>query len=315
MTDRRISTLSCAVACLLFALSAFGQAIVLDRGQSTFGVAYQHTFVRYHIGFDGSKFDLGHIMAYVVRPEASYGLTDRVTVDGDVAFSAAKYIGSSPHGRLDDNTFHATLQDFHMGVRANVLTGPLFVTPFMRLTLPSHHYQLEGHTSTGKGKVELTSGLYAGRDLAPSLPNAYFELMASHTFVERTTIDSDSERLNRTNGSLEVGYYLTPSLTLSAYGTGVRTHGGWDLPRAFNNTEEILEHDRFDKSKDIQLGGSIAYSFRNGVSIYAGYFKTVWARTAHALAGPTVGLTWSGRPSQGWLARSRSRSPILVAAR
>src|SRR4051794_36826504 len=91
MTDRRALPLF-AVACLLFTLSAFGQAIVLDRGQSTFGLAYQHTFVRYHIGFDGTKYDLGHIMAYTIRPEASYGVTDRVTVDGDVAFSAAKYI-------------------------------------------------------------------------------------------------------------------------------------------------------------------------------------------------------------------------------
>jgi hypothetical protein len=315
MTHRRPLPLSSAIACLLFTVSAFGQAIVLDRGQSAYGLAYQHTFVRHHIGFDGSKVDLGHIMAYSIRPEASYGLTDRVTVDGDVTFSAAKYIGSMPHGRLDDDTFHATLQDFHLGVRANALTRPLFVTPFTRLTLPSHHYQLEGHTATGRGKVELTSGIYAGRDLAPSFPDAYFELMASHTFVERTTIESDSERLNRTNGSLEVGYYVTPSVTVSAYGTGVRTHGGWDLPRAFKNSEEIFEHDRFDKSKDIQFGGSVAYGFRNGVSVYAGYFKTVWARTAHALGGPTLGLTWSPRPSQTWLGRSRSHSPILVAMR
>lgn len=299
----------------LLALPAFGQAIVLDEGQSSFGVAYQHTFVRYHIGFDGTKYDLGHIMAYAIRPEASYGITDRVTVDGDVNFSASKYVGAQPHGRLDDGTFHSTLQDFHLGVRANVLTRPLFMTPFLRLTLPSHHYQLEGHTANGKGKVELTSGLYAGRDLGPSLPNAYFEMMASHSFVQRTTIQTDSERLNRTNASLEIGYSLTPSVTASIFGIGVRTHGGWDLPRTFHSNEEIFEHDRFDKSRDIQLGGTVAYSFRNGLSIYAGYLYTAEARTAHALAGPTLGLTWSKRPSQTWLANARRRAPLLLAAR
>ncbi|MEO8217798.1 MAG: hypothetical protein ABI718_12015 [Acidobacteriota bacterium] len=304
-----------AAGWLIFASSAFGQAIVLDQGQFTFGSSYQHTFVRYHVGFDGKKADLGHIMSYSIRPEGSYGLTDRITIDGDVAFSASKYIGSQPHGRLDDGTFHSTLQDFHVGVRANWLIRPLYVTPYMRLTVPSHHYELEGHTATGKGKLGLTSGLYAGRDFGPFLPNAYFEMMGSHTWVQRTTIDTTSERLNRTNGSLEFGYYLTPAVTLSAFGIGLRTHGGWELPRRFNNQQELVEHDRFDKSKDVQLGGTVAYTLRGSLTIYAGYFTTPWARTAHELAGPTFGFTWSPRRAQPLLACSPTRPAMLLAQR
>ncbi len=312
MTRRTLLILS---ALAIPASSIFGQAIVLDRGQSSFGVGYQHTFVRYHVGFDGKKVDLGHIMSYAVQPVASYGVTDRLSIDADLSFAAGKYIGTLPHGRIDDGTFHSTLQDFHIGARMSLLTQPLFATPFIRLSIPSHHYQLEGHTATGKGKVELTSGIYFGRDLGPFLSNGFFEAMASHTFTQRTVIQSDSERLNRTNGSLEVGYYLTRSLTLSAYGTGIRTHGGWTLPRPFLDEEQILEHDRFDKTKMIQVAGRISYDFAHGIAAYAGYITTVWARTAHELRGPTVGLTWSPRPAQQWLARARTRQPIQLAQR
>jgi hypothetical protein len=295
-----------------FCVSAFGQAIVLDKGQATFGLSYQHTFVRYHVGFDGTKVDLGHIMSYAIRPEISYGLTDRITMDGDVAFSGLKYIGTQPHGRLDDGTFHETFQDAHLGLRWNWLMRPLLVTPFMQITVPTHHYQLEGHTATGKGRGEFTSGVYAGRELTPLIPNAYFEAMVSHSIVQRTTIEVASERLNRTNGSIEIGYFLTPSVTLRAFGNGVRTHGGWDLPRNFG-PGEFAEHDRFDKTKDIQAGGAVSYTFRNGLGVYTGYFWTVWARTAHQLAGPTFGVTWAPGPRQSWLAHMR-RPPVIQVA-
>ena len=220
MMIRRQASLSwAALLSLLAYLPAQAQAIVLDHGQTTLGLSYQHTFVRDHVGFDGTRVDLGHIMAYAIRPEISYGLTDRVTVDADAPFSAGKYIGSNPHGRLDDSTFHSTFQDLHLGLRMNVLMQPLAVTPFLRATIPTHHYQLEGHTATGKGTKELTIGTYSGRELAPWSPDAYVEGMLSHTFVQRTNIDVASERLNRTNGTLEVGYYLLPSITLRAFGT------------------------------------------------------------------------------------------------
>jgi hypothetical protein len=310
---RRLASLSLvAFLPLLASLPAQAQAIVLDHGQTTLGLSYQHTFVRDHVGFDGTRVDLGHIMSYAIRPEISYGLTDRVTVDADAPFSAGKYIGSSPHGRLDDGTFHSTFQDLHLGLRMNALMQPFALTPFLRATIPTHHYQLEGHTATGKGTKEWTVGTYAGRELAPWSPNAYIEGMLSHTFVQRTNIDVASERLNRTNGTLEVGYYLLPSITLRAFGTGVRTHGGWDLPRQFG-PGEAQEHDRFDKTKDIQVGGVISYNFPGGMSVYGGYFTTVWARTAHALAGPTVGLAWSPKPRQSWLARARTPLPVLIA--
>lgn len=315
MSTRSIPLLAALVSASVSLSSALGQAIVLDKGQSTFGIAYQHTFVRYHVGFDGQRFDLGHIMSYAIRPDFSYGLTDRFTLDGDTAFIGQKYIGTLPHGRLDDGTFHDTFQDLHLGIRGSLLIRPLFVTPFVRLTIPSHHYQLEGHTATGKGRGELAIGTYAGHDLAPFAPNAYVEGMLSQTFVQRTVIEVASERLNRTNGSIEIGYYLTPSVTLRAYGSGVRTHGGWDLPRAFG-PGEAPEHDRFDKTKDVQVGGAVSYTFNNnGFGVYAGYFRTVWARTAHLVSGPTFGLTWAPQTHQPWLARMRGRPPLLVAER
>jgi hypothetical protein len=319
MSGGALRILYAAVLSAAFSVSAFGQAIVLDQGQTTFGLGYQHTFVRYHISSDGSKEDRGHIMAYAIQPQLSYGLTDRITLDGDAAFIAAKYITNNlpfpngPHGPSDNGAFHATLQDFHFGVRANWLMRPLAVTPFLQVTIPSHHYQLEGHTAVGKGNPELTFGTAAGRDLGPLLPNAFIEARASHTYVRRTRVEGlETQRLNHTNASLQLGYYVTPSVTVSAYGNGLRTHGGWDFPRRFLPGERE-EHDRFGKSKDIQVGADVAYTFRSGIGVYGGYFTTVWARNTHSLAGPTMGLTWTPRPRQSWLARARTRPALLLA--
>ena len=292
--------------------SVSGQAVVLDRGQSAVGLAYQHTFVRLHQAFDGTKVDIGHIMAYSIRDDFSYGLTDRVSLDADLSFVAGKYIGTLPHGRLDDGRFHQTFQDLHVGVRTNVLMRPVVATPFVRITIPTHHYQLEGHTGVGKGRGELTLGTYAGRDLGPILPNAYVEGMLSHTWAQRTVIPVASERLNRTNGLIELGYYLSPAWTVRAFGSGLRTHGGWDLPRQFG-PGEAEEHDRFDKTKDIQAGGAVSYSFRNGLSLYSGYFSTTWGRTAHLVAGPTFGMMWAPVHRQSWMSRKRVQPAMQTA--
>jgi hypothetical protein len=297
-------------------VSALGQAIVLDQGQTTAGLSYQHTFVRWHVLPTGQKVDLGHIMAYSIRPDVSYGLTDRMTLDGDAALIASKYITSSspfpggPHGPSDDGTFHATFQDFHLGLRANVMMRPLVVTPFVQFTVPSHHYQLEGHTAVGHDQLELTFGTWAGRDLGPLAPNAFIEGMVSHTLVPRTVTALGNERLNRTNGTLEVGYDLTPSWTLRVFGNGVRTHGGWTFAEP---PPDIAEHDRFDKLKDIQAGGVVSYTFRNGLGVYSGYFTTAWARTAHQLAGPIFGVSWTPAPRQSWLAHMRPPAVIQFA--
>jgi hypothetical protein len=300
----------------MLSVSALAQAVVLDKGDVTPGLGFQHTFVRWHVQPDGTKLDLGHIAAYSLRPDVSYGLTDRITLDGDIALVDAKYINTGgpppggPHGPSDDGTFHATLQDFHFGVRANLMMRPVVITPFVQMTFPSHHYQLEGHTAVGKGKNELTFGTWAGRDFGPWAPNAYIEGMASHTLVPRTVTAIGNERLNRTNGSLEIGYYLTPSVVARVFGTGVRTHGGWTFAEP---PPDFVEHDRFDKTKDIIAGGAVTYLFPSGFGVYGGYFTTVWARTAHALGGPMAGIIWTPHRRQQWLSEKRTRPALLLA--
>jgi hypothetical protein len=309
---RYVSGLFSATLSVVVASSALGQAVVLDQGQATLATTYQHGFVRYHLGFDGAKKDIGHITSWGMTPQVSYGATDRITFDGDATLASAKYDGSAPHGRLDDGIWHSTMQDMHLGMRMNVLVRPLFLTPFMRFTIPSHHYQLQGHTATGRGKGELATGVYAGREL-PFLPKAYFEVMGSHTWVQRTNIEVASERLNRTNGTLEVGYYVTPGITVSLFGSGLRTHGGWAVPRTSHSAAEFAEHDRFTKVNEIQSGGTLAYAFHNSLTIYGGYVSTVWGKSAHKMAGPTFGFSWSPRPHQEWLARVRNRPAMLMA--
>jgi hypothetical protein len=311
----RLATVLIAVAVATDSSTLLAQAVVLEKGQFSFATNYQHTFSRDHVAHDGEVLHLGHIMSWAIRPSLSYGLTDRVTLDADVSYVAGKYIGSIPHGPLDDGTFHHALQDFHLGARMNVMMRPLFVTPLIRLTIPSHHYEMKGHTAVGRGTFEVTAGAFAGREIGPRLPNAWFEVMASHTWAQRTVIETDSERLNRTNGSLELGYYVTPSVAVSVFGTGLRTHGGWDLPRHFHTPEEKASHDRFAKGKEAHVGGTVLYVFSSGLGIYGGYFIDVYTRSGHAMSGPIAGFTWTSRPKPLWLSSARRLEPVQVATR
>ena len=66
---------------------------------------------------------------------------DRAAVSASLAFVSAKYDGRAPVSADDDGSWHGALQDFRLGVRYQVVTAPVAVTPSVGFAFPVSDYE------------------------------------------------------------------------------------------------------------------------------------------------------------------------------
>ena len=178
-----------AALCVRLALppTAFSQAWVPRKGDGTVLFTYQKLVGRDHIDYTGARNrKVGTDSAQSTTTEFEYGITGKLAFNADLVYVASKYVGTFPEGPLDfDGRYHPTFQDAHFQLRYNVLRNPLVVTPFISVTVPTHHYETSGHNAAGRGFHELLIGVNAGRQLGPLLPNVYLEGRYSYAILKR----------------------------------------------------------------------------------------------------------------------------------
>lgn len=251
---------------------------------------YQKVDVRYHYNAAGVKQDTGHIHSHDAALALEYGVTNKLAMDFDVTFVASKYQGTRPHGPPDTGFFHPTFQDIHFDLRYNVLKRLLVITPFVGFTIPTHDYQVRGHSAVGRGFKEFLIGVNAGRRLDSVLPNTYFQVRYSFTMHERFA----GLNLNRSNVDWEIGWWANKSITFRFVGNAQRTHGGFDFPEDLRGPEEFDIHDRVAKANFVQLGGGVTYSVNRFFDIHVAYAPTpIYARNAHGDRGMIIGFSWN----------------------
>ena len=209
--------------------SAFAQAWVPDQGEGTVSILYQDLFVKDHFMADGVRRDQGSIDSANLVFDVTYGLTDRIAVTFAAPLVSARYSGRNPHPTAqDDGARHAGFQDLRFNVRYNLARGAVAITPFVGTTLPTHAYEYFAHAAYGPRMRELEVGSYIGYTLDTVLPNAFVQARLSYSFPEEIA----GVKLNRSNLSLEFGYFLTPRVRVFTIGSGHKSHGGIDLPAA-----------------------------------------------------------------------------------
>ena len=136
-----------------------------------------------------------------------------------------EYRRTHPEARLtslDTGNYYATFQDFGFTFRYNLLDRGLTVTPVIGATIPSHHYRTIGEAAPGQDRLALHTGVNVGRLLDPLLPNAYIHGRYIYSFVQRFR----GIPLDRSSAEFEVGYAITPTVTVRALANWMRTHGG-----------------------------------------------------------------------------------------
>ncbi len=245
-----------AIAAFLAATPARAQAWLAPKGEASFSLGYQYYSMNDHLTTAGDRYDWGHTRQNIVLANLTYALTDRLTVSfGVPPYFLSQYAGQQAHfypvldenGNLardaegnpfflpptiDDGATHGSFADLRADLRFMAATGSLAVTPFVGVVLPSHGYEPLGHTTVGRHVAELRTGLSLGRRLDPFLPDAYVQGRYAFSFRERVM----GYRFNYSFVDLELGYFVTPSVTLRLLGAWQIAHDGMrdeDYPEAY----------------------------------------------------------------------------------
>lgn len=298
---RRVS--SAGVALFFLASCALAQAWLAPRGEASFEVAYQNIYTRYHLFSEGEEFDGGRIRMNVAVLGLTYSFTDRLAVSASLPYVFARYDGRAPHvASVDNGSYHGTFTDLRLDLRYNLLREPAMVTPFVSAIIPTRDYPTFAHAAPSSGLEQYLVGVSVGRRLDPILEAGFGQLRYSYAFAEEVLGISH----DRSNLDLEVGYFLTPSLGVSAVGSYQKTHGGLELPlpgtpasATFRRTPYFVHHDQLAQSNFLNVGGIVSYALTGTVGVFASYQTMVWGKNVHAIQpGLGFGLSWGFSPKR-----------------
>jgi hypothetical protein len=294
MTHRTSVGFLVVVLSLVGARAADAQAWVPAKGEGTVSVLFQDLFVEHHLTASGAKQDRGEIHSNNLLVDLSYGVTDRLAVTLALPYIRTTYTGNARHpSDQDDGSAHQAFQDVRFGVRYNLVDGPLAITPFVGTSVPTHSYEYFAHAAYGPRVREFEIGTYIARIVAVGSRDAFVQARYSYGFPEEIAGVSR----HRSSLDLEVGYFLSPAIRVFALGTGLKTHGGIDVPDAGWRALPVpyqQHHDRISRVEMFDVGGGMQVSINNSFEVFGSFVTTVAGENAHALArGLTVGASWS----------------------
>lgn len=303
---RRIVYLATLGVLIFLPTTARAQAWVLPEKEGSVSVLYHHIFVHDHVFSAGERYDVGHIRTQLLSADLEFGVTDRFSLRAVLPYVAARYTGGSPHAhrgeapaafeKLDDGTYHGTIQDLRVEARYGAWEFPLAIAPFVAVNVPTHDYEFFAHSAPGLNMAELQVGTYAGVQRGAFLLQGRF----SYGIYERVT----GLRRTRTNVDAEVGWLATRRVRLSAFETLQISHGGVDLPLAeiLNRTISAHDwwphHDQIGRANALNLGGGLSVQITPAIALHGSLLTTVAGRNTHAARyGLTLGTSWAfGRP-------------------
>jgi hypothetical protein len=318
MSERRtfrllqISLLALTVS-LLFCANSFAQAWLPPAGEAFISISYGNAFVtRHYIGTptdpgDSVATDRGHVRSQKVGADLGYAITDRFLVVAGLPYVYAKWypfegLGRPHDSRVDNNDYHGTFQDYRFGAFYQVLREPLVLTPFVGAVIPSHDYKYFAHSAVGRNLHEYLFGVDFGSRIDRILPGSYIEGRYSYAFVERV-LDTHHDR---SDGVLEVGYFLTPSLGVRLMTSGFYTHGGlvFKQPADFGTPLDAsnpiyLHHDQIGHDSALSVGGGLSYALTGSVDVYGTYLRQVAGHGGHRIDhGINFGVSWGFSPQR-----------------
>ena len=277
------------------------QAFTLPQGVGAVSVAWQYVDNTGHRLSDGFLRESGQSVTTSAVFEVDYGFTDRLSASFGIPYVFAKYTGSMPPlSRLPVDScgcWHSSFQDFSLTARYRLGNDPWAVTPLVRYGRPSHDYPYQGEAVVGRNLQETAVGVNAGARLVGFLPKASVQAGYTYSFMEKVADIS----IDRSNGSVDLGYALTSRLYVRAAGIWQHTHGGLRFgsvtgdpffpPGEFNTPQRFAQRDRLGRTNYWQVGGGLSYS-AGPADLFASISSYVWGRDAHDGQVYTVGATW-----------------------
>ena len=274
------------------------QAFIPEEGQALITIAYAYSDAKYTFfsrdliisGVNlGQKVEEPPTQAHSAYISIEYGVSSKLALSASIPAIFSRYTGNEPHSPIDNGDYHGGFQDFRFGVRYMAIIDPLVVTPFISVVIPSRDYKTEGHSAIGIHYKELHFGLYLAKQLTFISDNLYTEAGYDFAYVE----EYQGIRTNRSVVDLTLGYFVTPSITVSSTMSYQKGHAGVDFLDAPPTSVEGYEHDRRAKVKYLALGGSVSVEANDALSFFVSYTSMVSGENTHALRSIAVGSTWS----------------------
>ena len=308
MTTRSaLATLAVPIAVAMSAVPARAQAWLPPQGEGTVSVLFSHVAANNHF-FGRQPVDAGRIRAESMVVDVTYGVTDRLAINGAIPLVASEYTGNSsspfavPHPQplypgvnaLDDGSYHAVVQDFRFSARYNVVKKRGFaLTPYVGSILPSHDYAIFAHAAAGRHLNELQFGVSAAKVFESVLPGVFVQASYSYGIVQQVLDISH----NRSMLSAEAGYFVTPKVRVIGLASGQVTHGGIDAtPELGFDPVRFPVHDQITRDNFVTVGGGFAYAMNGTIDLFGSVVHALAApqRNSHQIdRGVTVGVTWS----------------------
>ncbi len=249
-------------------------------------------------GGPGKKIFEGEHYDQLVTADLDYGIRRWLATTMHFVWVSSRYIGSNAHkdraGRIleaDDGHYHGSLQDGEVALRSTVLRTPFIATPFVGYVFPLRRvYAARGHAATGHHLREVKFGTALARSLRPILPDAYGQLVYTYNLAERQFDHS----IHRHSVDMELGYFVTSSLSLKGAASWVRTSGGISWYRQSAEFKRYtLHHDELANERSWRLAGGVGYALTPRYSLYALGFATVAGSSTHAMNGFATGIGWN----------------------
>ncbi len=318
---------------LLLAMTALlpaavsAQAWLPEPGQGSIYVGYEYNYVHWTLlpndqtglfygpyPVDGSRVAKGEHYSQIVTVDLDYGIRKGLALTAHVPYLASKYVGIYPTPDapeestdpaihfgtrgVDDGNYHATLQDAEVGLHQTVLSEPFAATPFVAYLFPLQSYASDGHAAAGKNLRELKVGAALARTLRPFLPDAYGQATYTYTAAERAL--DHTTHLNKVD--MELGYFVTPKLSLKGAASYVRTSGGIEWLRGIQNGNTWIEpnfakyrvhHDRLANERSWRVGGGAGYALTPRYLLYMYGFGMVYGANTQSMWVFASGVGWN----------------------
>lgn len=306
-------TFGAGLLLLALPLAADAQsAWVPFKGDGTVSLTFQSLDFGGHFDEHGEKLD-GAVpsRAYLAIFHFEYAVTDRWALTVRLPYVASKFTGrdhepvtaflreryeeyrqthpEATGSSLDTGDYYATFQDFNFTLRYNAVDrGGVMVTPVIGLTIPSHHYRTIGEAAPGQDRRALHLGVNVGRLLDPLLPNAYVHGRYTYSFVENLL----DVGLDRSSAEFEVGYGITPLISVRALVNWARTHGGIPFSASLEDPFLFLAHDRLLAVRYWHLGAGATVSLTDSIDLDGALVTFLSGSDTHYGLGVSVGLTF-----------------------
>jgi hypothetical protein len=268
------------VVCLVLAPPAsHAQAWLPEKGSLSYSFDYTSILNKKHYTSTGSEVDVGHTGIDILSIGASYSPSDRVLVSATLPYVTSRYIGPGLGGHDTENDnghWHDAVTDLQLTVHYQVTDGPIAFAPYVGFVIPTNDYETFGHSAPGRGLEEYWIGFYVARSLNEWIPRTYVQLRGNYAFVDKVQDISH----DRTNASLEIGYFLNQSVSARALVTRQWTHGGIDVPVPVTSPV-FPDHDRLAAEELLNVGAGVSWYPNERMNFYGLYLQSVDGSNAH----------------------------------